>query len=149
MIEMDNVIDQIKRHEGLRLKVYKCSAGKLTIGYGRNLEDRGLTEDEAKILLVNDVLAVVEGIRADRQKRLIFDVVNPARQAVLIDMGFNLGVDGLFRFGKMWGALTRFDFDRAAAEMLESKWAQQVNRRAVELAAQMRTGLWAQQYQEL
>jgi lysozyme len=66
-----------------------------------------------------------------------------ARQAVLLNMGFNLGVTGLLKFKKMLAACQSMDFKRAAAEMRSSAWAGQVKSRAEELIKQMETGAWA------
>ena len=129
--------NQIVRHEGLKLKPYRCSANKLTIGVGRNLEDVGITEDEAYMLLEKDIDRAAYGLGS------VFPVVKglePARYFALINMTFNLGLNGINKFKNMWRALDDYDYDRAADEMLDSKWARQVGNRANELAEQMRTG---------
>lgn len=100
-----------KDFEGLRLKVYTCTAGKLTIGYGRNLEDTGITEAEASI----------------PEQRLY----------VLTDMIFNIGYTRVLGFKKMLAAIKRDDYKAAAKEMLDSNWARQVGNRATKLAALM------------
>lgn len=126
----------LRVHEGLRLKPYRCTAGKLTIGYGRNLEDGGLTETEADYLLVSDV---ARAVRAAAHVVANFARLNPVRQAVLIDMAFNLGARGFAGFVKMRQAVEAEDFTRAADEMLNSRWAAQVKSRAVFLAEKMKT----------
>lgn len=126
---------QLVRHEGLRLKPYRDTVGKLTIGVGRNLDDVGITEDEAGQLLDNDVTrAYHELVRAVPS----FGSLDEDRQHVLLDMAFNLGVPRLLEFKKMLAAVESRDFDQAAAEMLDSRWARQVGRRAETLAAMMR-----------
>lgn len=130
------VAELIKKHEGLRLKPYKCSAGKLTIGYGRNLEDRGISPYEAETLLHNDI----QDCYAQCIKLPFWNRLNEARQAVLIDMCFNLGISRLKGFKKMLAAVDRGDYATAAKEMLDSAWAFQVKTRAVELAEIMKTG---------
>jgi len=129
---------QLARHEGLRLKVYRCTSGKLTIGYGRNLEDRGITEDEAAILLDNDI---TDTIRTLSHAFEWFDDLSPIRQRVLVDMAFNLGIGGLRKFRRFLGALSRHEYEAAAQEMLTSKWARQVKGRAQRLATMLETGL--------
>lgn len=130
-------IIQIKRHEGLKLKPYKCTAGKLTIGYGRNLEDRGIDKDEAEQMLLRDMCEVEEQLF----DKGLLDGLNDARKAVLINMGFQLGVSGLFKFENMIAALDRKEYELAAKEMLDSLWAKkQTPNRAKELADQMLTG---------
>ncbi|MCH2037740.1 MAG: glycoside hydrolase family protein [Rickettsiales bacterium] len=128
---------QLKRHEGLRLKPYKCTADKLTIGYGRNLDDVGITEKEADKLLDHDIDRSIDDTRALFPD---FDELSEIRQAVLVNMMFNLGKTRLSKFVKMRDAIEDHDYNRAAKEMLDSKWADQVGNRAVELAELMRGG---------
>lgn len=134
---MSNLIEQLKRHEGLRLKPYYCTAGKLTIGYGRNLEDKGISENEAELMLSSDIHEVQD----DLSKRLpVYSKLNQARKDALVNMAFNLGVSGLLKFKKMIAALDDEDFNLASKEMVDSKWAHQVGDRSIELAMQIRTG---------
>ncbi len=129
-------IEQIKRHEGLRLHPYRCTAGKLTIGYGRNLEDKGINTAEAESMLLTDMCEVEERLFAEG----LFSDLNDARKAVLINMGYQLGVSGLFKFKKMIAAVDRKEYELAAKEMLDSRWAMQTPNRAKELHDQMLTG---------
>ena len=128
---------ELIRDEGLRLVPYRCSAGKLTIGVGRNLDDVGITESEAMHLLVNDIM---------RSKNATLTIIpdllelSEQRQRVLVNMCFNLGPWGLRNFRKMLAAIAERDFSRAADEMLDSKWARQVGPRATRLAKMMRDG---------
>lgn len=131
-----STIEQLKRHEGLKLKPYKCTEGKLTIGYGRNLEDRGITKSEAEEMLLTDMCEVEEHLF---NEGLLSDL-NDARKAVLINMGFQLGIQGLFGFKRMIAAVDSKQFELAAKEMLDSKWAKQTPNRAKELSEQMLTG---------
>jgi lysozyme len=127
---------QLERHEGLRLKPYRDTVGKLTVGYGRNLEDVGISRDEADFMLDNDIDQVERQLDTVDEYRDLNDV----RQTVIANMAFNLGFAGLMGFKNMWSAIDRRDWDRAADEMLNSKWARQVGVRAVELSEIMRTG---------
>jgi len=132
-----SAIDQIKKDEGFRGKPYKCTAGKTTIGYGRNLDDNPLTEEEAEYLLNNDLNKVVkEVINLDYYARL-----NPTRRSVIINMLFNLGMPRFKKFIKMQEALNIQDYEEAAIQMLDSKWARQVGSRAERLAKKMKSGL--------
>ena len=134
-------ISQLKRHEGVSKTVYQCSMNKLTIGFGRNLEDKGISDVEAEMLLKNDL----EDIRVMLHSKVkVYSSwrLSTVRRAVLENMAFNLGVTGLLKFKKMIAALEARDYDRAAIEMLDSNWAKQVGNRAIELSAQMRTGKW-------
>lgn len=116
----------IKENEGLSLKPYYCTEGKLTIGYGRNLEDRGITTEEAEYLLRNDLRECV----ADLEKLTFWSKLNEARQAVLFDMRFQLGLGGLMGFKNMLAALEREDYEAAAVELMDSRYAQQTPNRA-------------------
>ena len=129
--------EQLKNHEGLRLKPYTDTVGKLTLGIGRNLEDKGITEQEALFMLNNDVDYFYSKLcqSIGWMKKL-----DDARQNVLVNMSFNLGIAGLMTFKKMLLACEHGNFKIAATEMLNSKWAEQVGYRANELAEQMRTG---------
>lgn len=136
---MDHLLtrEQLIRHEGLKLLPYVDSVGKLTIGVGRNLTDRGLSYDEALILLSNDIII------AERNARTLcptYANLSDARQQVLTNMSFNLGWSRLSKFVKMFAAIAAGDFALAAKEMLDSKWAKQVGGRADELAKMMKEG---------
>lgn len=126
----------IKKHEGLRFKPYKDTVGKLTIGYGRNLDDNGITLAEAEQMLSNDI----QNCYAECLKLPCWNKLNEARQAVLLDMCFNLGITRMKTFKKMLAALEVGAYNRAAKEMLASKWAMQVKTRATELADIMKKG---------
>ena len=127
----------IKKHEGLRLKPYKCTAGKLSIGYGRNIEDNGISAYEADVLLNDDI----QNCYAQCIKFPFWNKLNEVRQAALLDMCYNLGFARLNGFKKMLKALGRLDYKTAAKEMLDSKWARDVKSRATELAELMKYGI--------
>ena len=130
------LIDQLKRDEGLKLRPYLCTAGKLTIGHGRNLEDNGISREEAEQMLQNDIDDVVAELGAIRQ----FNYLDPIRQTVLANMAYNLGVPTLKKFRNMLANISLGDYNEAAKEMLDSKWARQVGDRAIRLAEIMKTG---------
>lgn len=139
MMITSQTIALLKKHEGLRLKPYTDTVGKLTIGVGRNLTDRGITEAEADYLLMNDLA------QAERDARALFgnfDAIGDARQAVLIDMAFNMGKTRLSGFKKFIAAVLSGDYTATAAEMLDSAWAFQVGNRSKELSKMMITGNW-------
>lgn len=137
--DMTSLEDQLIDHEGLELSLYKCTGDKWTIGVGRNLDDRGITEDEARYLLKNDIAIVEEELL--RVKPSVADL-DGVRQRILVDMGFNLGIPTLMKFQNMWTAIEDEDWIEAAEQMLDSRWAKQVGRRAIRLADAMRTGEW-------
>lgn len=131
MIHKRMAKEMLRRHEGLRLTVYECSAGKKTIGYGRNLEDRGITEAEAEWMLDNDIQSTEQSLVSSFDFYKDLDVV---RKAVLIDLAFNIGMAGLKGFKKMLKALEQGDYSEAAIQLLDSRYANQVPNRAMELA---------------
>jgi lysozyme len=139
MVRVDDtaLVRQIELHEGLRLKPYRCTAGKLTIGVGRNLEDRGITLAEARLLLANDLADVRNGLLNALPWVGNLDEV---RQRVLIDMAFNLGLQGLLEFKRTLAAVQAGQYQQAATMMLQSRWAKQVGQRAERLARMMVTG---------
>lgn len=153
-----NCIEQLKLHEGFRGDYYQCTANKKTIGYGRNVENNPFTADECKLLglpersfssqpmteteaeliLANDFESVSQSL----VEKIDLEDHNAARQAVIINMAFNLGVNGLLKFKNMLAAFDAKLYKQAADEMLDSRWAKQVGHRAEELAEQMETGSW-------
>lgn len=138
---MKNILENMLiRHEGLKLKPYRCTAGKLTIGVGRNIEDNGITEVEARMMLRNDI----EVSRSPLLKLKWFTELNPARQDVVINMVFNLGLSRFLKFKKTIAFLQDKQWENASIEMLNSSWAKQVGNRAQELAAIIVTGKYQQ-----
>tara|TARA_R100000278_G_scaffold103055_1_gene79499 strand:+ start:1364 stop:1795 length:432 start_codon:yes stop_codon:yes gene_type:complete len=137
--DMASLENQLITHEGLELKPYQCTADKLTIGVGRNIEDRGITEDEARYLLKNDIKIVEDELLSKKPMVAELDAV---RQRVLVDMGFNLGIPTLLKFQNMWLAIEQGDFIQASVEMMDSRWARQVGQRAHRLSEAMRIGEW-------
>lgn len=138
-LDRERLRAQLERHEGLRLKPYLDTVMKMTIGYGRNLDDVGITQDEAHYLLSGDIDRVIRGLTA---RYPWFVDLDPVRQAVLVNMGFNLGLGRLSLFLKMLTAVKNKQYGLASDEMIDSAWHTQVGGRAGELAAQMRTGTW-------
>ena len=132
--------EQLIRHEGLKLKPYKCTAGKLTIGVGRNLDDVGISKGEALHLLSQDIItAKDELVRVFPWTHELDEV----RFQTLVNMVFNLGISRLAQFTKTMSLIHDGEYDAAATEMLDSRWAKQVGNRAIELSEQMRTGSYA------
>ena len=139
-VNMSKLIEQLKIQEGLRLKPYQCTAGKWTIGYGRNLEDKGITTYEAEILLTHDVNAITAELSSAFE---FWGNLNEARKAVLINMAFNIGVNGLMKFKKTLSYVRLGMYSDAGIEMMNSKWAKQVPNRAITLSAQMDLGVFS------
>lgn len=129
-----HLLDQLELHEGFRSKPYRDSVGKLTIGIGRNLDDVGITRKEALFLLEQDIIKVQNVL----EEHWWYNQLSQVRKDVVTDMAFNLGVAGFFKFKRTIGSISRGEYGKAAAEMLESKWARQVGSRARRLAEMMR-----------
>ncbi len=128
----DGLAAHLKRDEGLRLKPYRDGAGKLTIGYGRNLDDGGISAAEAELLLEHDIARA----KADLNRALPWWRGLPAPQRRgLLNVVFNLGLPRLLGFKKMLAALRNGDGEQAAEEALDSIWARQVGARARRIAA--------------
>jgi len=152
------LLDMLIRDEGLELKVYKDTLGIDTIGAGRNLRDRPLTVAQLQHLGLSDMQDLYDNgitlygaryiLRIDvdiAERELItahscVEFLNAPRQMVCVNMAFNLGVPRLKLFKNMWSAIHRKDYERAAVEMLDSRWAKQVKGRATRLSDIMRTG---------
>ena len=132
----DDLVRLLTRHEGRRAFAYLDTAGRLTIGVGRNLTDRGLADDEIDLLLANDI-ALARSICEDRFGHA-FAVASRARRHALVSMAFNLGGPRLAGFTRLRAAVRRGDWDEAAAEALDSRWAAQTGRRAIEIATMLR-----------
>jgi lysozyme len=136
---------QLRRHEGLRLEPYQCSENHWTVGFGHNLDSHGehlvpnITLEKAEYLLDLDIQQSIIDCGAKIQG---FSKLDPVRQAVLINMCFNLGINGLLKFKNMLAAISEQDWPMASLAMMNSLWAKQVKGRAVELAQMMETGTW-------
>ena len=136
--DMDKMIDELVDHEGLELHPYEDSLGILTIGVGRNLEERGISEDEAFYLLGNDIEVIWDELIS---KHPIVEDLDDQRQMILLNMAFNMGGPRLGKFKKMWAAIESGDMEEASKQALDSRWADQVGRRAEELAERLISGL--------
>ena len=136
-MDRNRLIDQLRIHEGVEKTVYNDSEGIPTIGVGRNLRDRGLSDDEIDYLLSNDIDIVVNEL--DKVMPWWKDL-DEVRQRVLCDLVFNLGMPRFSGFKKSISYMKQQMWDQAADELLDSKWARQVGRRAHTLSEMMRTG---------
>jgi lysozyme len=126
-------------HEGKRKKVYRCPAGKLTIGVGRNLEDTGLRDCEIEFMLDNDVDEANGALQSLFGTDVVYSWTTEQR-AALIDMHVQLGYYRFGSFKRMIQAIREDNWSAAAQEALDSKWAQiDVPERAVEIADLLRT----------
>lgn len=136
---MNELVQQLKRHEGLRLKPYLCTANKTSIGVGRNLDDIGISEKEAEMLLLNDIEEAKRQLEAHFPWTIDLDEV---RLAALINFTFNVGIGTVSKFVNAMALLKDGNFDMASEEFLQSRWANQVGQRAIDVTEQIRTGEW-------
>lgn len=138
----DSIKALLRQEEGLRLRAYLDTATppRWTIGYGRNLTDRGITQAEAEVFLERDTTEALDELH---QRWAWFGDLGAVRQMVLVSMVFQLGLFTVTTFVRLIDALQRGNYGAAADEMLASKWAaKDTPKRAKRLAAMMRTGQW-------
>jgi len=141
-MDLETLKQELRRDEGLpggkpALKPYVDTVGKMTIGYGRNLTDVGITTLEAEDMLEHDAVSALGELGFAFPWFAALDAV---RQRALVNMCVNLGLPRLRGFHKMLAALQRGDYDTAAVELLDSRYARQVGARAVRLAQMIRKG---------
>lgn len=137
---MSNLTEMLRRHEGVETHAYKCTSGKITVGVGRNIDPDGglgLSDDEIDVLLENDIDRSIKELGAAFNW---FSDLNEARRDAMIDLAFNLGLPRLLKFKNALAAMAEADYDLAAAEFMDSKWASQVKDRAIEICAMIKTG---------
>ena len=142
-MNLDALLTALQADEGRKVNVrgrhlpYPCPAGKLTIGYGRNIEDNGISETEALDLLTADA------IQAHRDAASLIPNwvgLDDVRQNVVANMAYNMGKATLAKFVKFLSAVNEGRYEDAAYEMTMSKWYDQVGQRAVRLKQEMLTG---------
>lgn len=154
MISYSEAQDRLILHEGLRLQPYRCPAGYETIGVGRNVETNPLTDEEIKVcgdwehgitrnaalfLLRNDI----ERTKEECRKNIWFwNELDDERQYALLDMAFNLGINGLLKFKNMLRYMSFSEWRSAAKECLNSKYATDVGKRAQRIAHLIETGIF-------
>lgn len=132
---LNQLTEDLKRDEGFRTHPYKDTVGKTTIGYGRNLDDVGISQTEAEALLRKDIGVAFEETMAnypwlrDRPADL---------QRVVVNMAFNMGQSRLAGFKKMFAAMEAKHYKLASLEALDSKWAEQTGERAMRIAVIIR-----------
>ena len=134
---VDTLTAMLIPEEGLRLKPYRDTVGKLTIGVGRNLDDVGISQAEAMAMLANDIARSDAALYKGAPWAKSMDAV---RRDVLRDMAFNMGWGSLSKFTSTLMHARSGDYVAAAADMLKSEWAGQVGSRAWTLAKMMKTG---------
>ena len=135
-MDLEKLKAMLRIHEGVRSRPYHDTIGRITVGVGRNLDDKPLKPQEIEFMLNGDVADAM----ADCNKFAWYSALSDNRQLAVADMMFNLGAEKFEKFTNMIDAIQSGDYDRAADEMLHSRWAWQVGQRAKDLADMMRAG---------
>ena len=135
----EQLLEMLKRHEGVESHVYRCSAGYETIGVGRNISKSGLglTDDEVDYLLENDIVRVIKELSSEYPW---FKDLDDVRKDAIIDISFNLGATRLRGFKRALAAMDAADYKTASLEFLDSKWSRDVKGRSTELAYMIEMG---------
>ena len=128
---MKDLLNRIKHHEGYRSRVYKCTEGYDTIGYGFAIKDLEMDEDIAEEILIRKVEKLIKRVRS---KFDWLDSVPREVQGVLVEMSYQMGLSGVSKFKKALHAMQMFQWKLAATELLDSRWAKQTPNRAKELS---------------
>jgi lysozyme len=130
--------DMISEHEGKRLDMYQDSENIWTVGVGHNIQERGISEAVCSLMLEEDIEEAINDADTFRW----FEDLNDPRRAVIVDMVFNMGLTRFSGFKKTIQFIENELYNSAGIEMLDSKWANQVGRRAIRLSEIMKTGEW-------
>lgn len=135
---MSKLSDQLRIHEGVRTHFYRCTSGLATIGVGRCIEEGslGLSDDEIDYLLENDI----KRCKQELISLSWFADLDAVRQDAIVNLCFNLGLTRLMGFKNAMGAMAVGDYEKAADEFLDSRWANQVGQRALDVTHMIRTG---------
>lgn len=138
-MDFDKGKAQTTEFEGKSLTPYLDHLGNITIGIGRNIDANGITEQECQMMFDHDFHSAFQ----EAQKNIsCFLNLDEVRQYILTDMVFNMGWPRLSKFKKFLAALEKGDYDKAADEMVDSRWYHQVGRRSRKLVEMMRNGDW-------
>ena len=133
----ERLLKSTKKHEGFRGEAYQDSEGVWTIGYGTNLQTMKCSEAWAEVKCHEKLTECQEAL----SHHPVYRNLSEARQDVLVEMAYNIGVSGLYGFKNMWVALGEGKYNDAAAEGMDSKWATQVGSRARNLMERLEAGI--------
>ena len=142
MIDMDKLLESVKRHEGYRNKVYLDTLGKRTVGVGHLCvedfweDDKEYEEKFLMTILEHDLESAIKGAKDLMSENGCMDIDEVAEE-IIIEMVFQLGKTGVSKFRNMWKHLSALEYSDAASEMLDSRWAKQTPNRAQDMSAQM------------
>ena len=126
-----DLLEAVKLSEGFRDKVYKCTEGYDTIGYGFAIKDLTMDEDVAEIILKRKLNKLIKDVN---NKFSFMDDIAVEAQDVVYEMCYQLGINGFSKFKKTIAYLRDEDYKMAAIEMLDSRWAKQTPNRAKRLS---------------
>ena len=136
-MDIQRLRQQLIKHEGIEYKLYTCTSLKTSIGVGRNIQDRGISHETAMQMLDEDIDICINEL----QQTLSYWNDLPSRvKEGLINLCFNMGISRLMAFKKTFGFLREGMYDKAASELLESRYANQVGQRAIDVANMIRDG---------
>jgi|TARA_B110000902_G_scaffold28571_1_gene30958 lysozyme len=135
-MDMVRLRETITRHEGSRLQMYQDSLGIWTIGVGHNIQEKGISPKVMELMLDEDL---EEAISELKRSVSFFSKMPQQVQEALVNLSFNMGIPRLMQFKKTLALLREGDFESAADELLDSRYAEQVGRRALEIADMIRT----------
>ena len=141
-MNMDRLLESVKKHEGYRNKVYLDTLGKRTVGVGHLCvedfweDDKEYEEKFLMTILEHDLESAIKGAKDLMQEHGCMDIDELAEE-IIIEMVFQLGKTGVSKFRNMWKHLSALEYASAASEMLDSRWAKQTPNRAQDMSAQM------------
>ena len=142
-MNMDRLLESVKKHEGYRNKVYLDTLNKRTIGVGHLCvedfweDDKEYDEKFLMEILQKDLQQAIRGARSLMEEHDCADIDEQAEE-ILIEMVFQLGMTGVSKFKKMWKALAELNYVGASYEMLDSRWSKQTPNRAKAMAKTMK-----------
>ncbi len=142
-MNMDRLLESVKKHEGYRNKVYLDTLGKRTVGVGHLCvedfweDDKEYEEKFLMTILEHDLQTAIKGAKELMEDHGCADIDEQAEE-ILIEMVFQLGKNGVSKFRNMWKALAEKNYIGASYEMLDSRWAKQTPNRAKAMAKTMK-----------
>ena len=142
-MNLERLLESVKKHEGYRNKVYLDTLGKRTVGVGHLCvedfweDDTEYEESFLMDILEKDLQEAIRGAKELMEEHGCADIDDRAEE-ILIEMVFQLGRTGVSKFRNMWKALSEHNYVGASFEMLDSRWAKQTPNRAKNMADQMK-----------
>ena len=134
--ELDDLLNDIKKHEGFKPRVYKCTEGYDTIGYGFAIKDLVIEKDVADLILMRKLHTLLQRVMVAFPW---FESMPPEVKDVVLNMCYQLGLSGFSKFKKTIYLLETEQFEEASVEMLDSLWAKQTPNRAKELSERIKS----------